>query len=174
MPLAITLRFDPDSGSVFEGMWRALAMAGIDTDRQQLGYAAHITLAIYPDETSVERLRSGLARVADPWGTLPIAMAGFGVFPGTFSILWAAPIVNPELLARQTELQSELAGLPVHPHYRSGAWVPHVTLSGALRDPGRALAVLIPQWRPINGILDQLDLVRFRPVEVLHSHGLQR
>jgi len=88
MPLAITLRFDPDSGSVLEGMWRALANAGIDTDRQQLGYVAHITLAIYPDETSVERLRTGLTRVAGSWGTLPIAMAGFGIFPDTFSILW--------------------------------------------------------------------------------------
>jgi len=173
MPLAIALRLDLNSGSVFEEMWRALAVAGIDADRHQLGYAAHITLAIYPDETPIEQLRSGLARVAGSWRVLPVTMAGFGVFPGASSILWAAPIVSSELLARHAELQSALTGLPVHPHYRSGTWVPHVTLSGALRDPGRALAVLIPRWQPVSGILDQLDLVRFRPVEELHSYRLQ-
>ena len=36
----------------------------------------------------------------------------------------------------------------------------------------RALSVLLPAWRPITGFMNQLDLVRFRPVEVLQSYPL--
>jgi hypothetical protein len=49
MQFAITLRLDPISAVPIEAMWRRLAADGIDADRLQLGYAPHITLAIYPD-----------------------------------------------------------------------------------------------------------------------------
>jgi len=63
--------------------------------------------------------------------------------------------------------------LAVDPHYRSNAWVPHVTVSGTLADPTRALAALLPLWQPLSGILDRVELVRFRPVEILQSHALR-
>ena len=76
------------------------------------------------------------------------------------------------VLARHAAMQAALPDLAVHAHYRVGSWVPHVTLAGALNDPGRALSVLLPLWRPVTGFLNQLDLVRFRPVEVLQSYSL--
>lgn len=80
-------------------------------------------------------------------------------------------MVTFDLLALQTGLV-EAIGLPVHPHYRPGAWVPHVTLTGLVVDPGRVVTALLRHWQPIVGVLDQVDLVRFRPVEVLQSHAL--
>ncbi len=50
--------------------------------------------------------------------------------------------------------------------------MPHVSLSGALSDPGQAIAALVPSWRPVSGVLNRLDLVRFHPVEVLRSYAL--
>lgn len=87
MPLAITLRFDPDSGFLFEEMWRALAAAGIGAGRHQIGYTAHNALPSYPDETSVEWLRSGLARVPGAHGPVPSRALRCSPTP---SILWAA------------------------------------------------------------------------------------
>ena len=69
-------------------------------------------------------------------------------------------------------MQAALPDLVVQAHYRVGSWVPHVTLASALNDPGRALSVLLPVWRPITGFMNQLDLVRFHPVEVLQSYPL--
>ncbi len=116
MPFAITLRFDPDSVQAIDRLWDALAAAGIDSDRQKLGYAAHVTLAIYPNETAVERLRAAVDRVGNLWDTLPIALSGLGLFPGPPAILFAAPVMTSALLARQAELLALLPDLPMHPH----------------------------------------------------------
>lgn len=174
MPFAITLRFDPKTEQIIGRMWQALAEAGIDDDRNTLGYPAHITLAIYPDGTPAEPLRSAVDRLGGIWGTLPMALAGFGVFPGPTSIVWAAPVVTAALLSCQAELLAALPKLPVHAHYQRDRWVPHVTLTGSLPTPEPALAALRPLWRPIAGRLERLDLVRFRPVQVMGSHVLDR
>ena len=169
MPFAITLRLDPMTAVPIEAMWRKLATDGFDADRYQLGYAPHITLAIYPNETSIDRLRSALEDTCRNWEALPIRFAGLGAFPGEGAVLWAVPAVTAELLARHQAIQAALADLEVHPHYRPGAWVPHVTLSGPLPNPGPALMALLSNWEPITGLLDRVDLVRFCPVEILQS-----
>jgi 2'-5' RNA ligase len=173
MPFAITLRLDPVSAATIEGMWLALAGAGIDTDRRDLGYGPHITLGIYPEDIETGLLRTAVRQVAADRRTIPIALSGIGVFPGPTSILWAAPVVTTDLLAWHAAIHAALPDLTVHPHYRPGAWVPHVTLSGAVRDAGRALSALLASWRPIDGMLDRAELVRFRPVEVLRSEALR-
>jgi hypothetical protein len=61
------------------------------------------------------------------------------------------PVVTAELLARHRAIQAALPDLEVHAHYRPGAWIPHVTLSGALLDPGPALTALLFYWEPITG-----------------------
>jgi 2'-5' RNA ligase len=173
MPLAVTLCFDSASAVLLENLWGTLAAQNIDSDRHQLGYAPHVTLAIYPDETSDEEVAAALALVAPTWTALPVTLAGFGIFPGATSILWAAPVVTAELLDRHMALQAALPDFLVHPHYRPGSWVPHVTLSGVLRDPAQALAALMPLWQPVSGLLSRLELVRFRPVKLLESHILK-
>jgi 2'-5' RNA ligase len=169
MPFAITLRLDQISAVPIEAMWRRLAAEGIDADRDQLGYAPHITLAIYPDDAPVSRLRSALDDACRNWEALPVRLSALGAFPGDGTVLWAVPVVTAELLARHQAIQAALPDLDVDPHYRPGAWVPHVTLSGALAHPEPALAALMTDWKPITGFLDRVDLVRFRPVEVLQS-----
>jgi hypothetical protein len=63
-------------------MWRKLAADGIDADRHQLGYAPHITLAIYPDETPLNRLRSVLEDSCRNWEALPVRFRGTAPFCG--------------------------------------------------------------------------------------------
>ncbi len=172
MPFAITLRFDTATAPVIAAMWRTLAAAGIDSDQHDLGYAPHITLAVYADAAPAAMLRDALEHATTGWDRLPVTLAGFGIFPGPAAIIWAAPVVTQALLARHAALHAALPGLTPHAHYRPDAWVPHVTLSGALADPAAALALLQPHWRPVTGLLDRIDLVRFRPVDVLFSRAL--
>ena len=131
--MAITLRFDPDTALAVARLWDALASTGTGGDRKALGYTAHVTLAIYPDETQVEPRQSAVSRFGDEWQSLPVGISGFGVFPGPAAILFAMPVVTAALLDRQTALMAALPDLPVHPHYRPGHWVPHVTLTGERR-----------------------------------------
>ena len=81
MPFAVTLCFDSTSARLLEDLWRTLAEQQIDSERHQLGYAPHITLAIYPDGTQAGLLAEALERIAPTWAALPVALAGFGCFP---------------------------------------------------------------------------------------------
>jgi 2'-5' RNA ligase len=169
MPFAITLCLDPVSAAFIEHLWHDLAAQGIDSDRRDLGYTPHITLVIYPDDVSIDVLQAAFDRVIAP---LPVTFSGIGVFPGPTSILWAAPVVTPDLLRLQASVSGALPDLPVHPHYRPNAWVPHVTLTGPMTDPGPALTALLAHWRPTTGRLVRTELVSFRPVKVLRSRTL--
>src|SRR5438093_5815330 len=108
MPFGITLCFDPPSSATISKMWEALAVSGIDTDRHQLGYAPHVTLAIYPDDAPVDQLKAALRRLAQDWDALPVTLSGFGIFPSSSVAIWAAPVVTPELLARHAAVRAAL------------------------------------------------------------------
>src|SRR6185295_17529553 len=99
------------SAATVEEMWNALAAEGIDADRQQLGYAPHITLAIYPDDSPPDVLRTALQRVVRRWEALPITFGGFGIFRGPPAILWLVPVATPVLFAQHAELQASLPEL---------------------------------------------------------------
>lgn len=172
MPLAITLRLDPVSATSIEDIWQTLATEDIDVEPDRLGYAPHITLAIYPDNVPLDALQTAIAKVTAGRRALPVTLSGIGIFPGPSSILWAAPVVTRDLLALHAALAEALPGLPVHRYYRSDAWVPHVTLTAPIPNPASALRTLLPPWRPISGALIQADLVRFPPIGVLQSHTL--
>lgn len=172
MPFAITLCLDSASASMVEAMWRVLHEREIDSDRHQLGYPPHVTLAICPDDARRDRLDAALA-VAKDWSALPVTLSGLGIFAGATSILWVAPTVTAELLARHAAILGALEGEQIDPYYHADVWVPHITLAESLSDPAAALAATLPLWRPAVGFLDRLDLVRFRPVETLRSRSLR-
>jgi hypothetical protein len=169
MPIAVTLRLDPVNAASIVAMRRSLSA---DCIAIGLEYPAHITLAIYPDEVSGDRLLVAFAKLTAAWQVLEISLCGFGVFPGPPAILYLAPVASRDLLTRQAMLCDALPGLPVHPHYRPGAWVPHITLSDHVPHPELALKSLLAGWRPMTASLDRSDLVRFHPLEVMTSNAL--
>ena len=54
----------------------------------------------------------------------------------------------------------------------AAAFAPHVTLASDLADPAAAVAALGLSPLPFTTMLVRLDVVRFRPVEILESHSL--
>jgi hypothetical protein len=78
-------------------------------------------------------------------------------------------VVTAQLLHRNAALLDALPDVACDPHYRPGAWVPHVTLGSAV-SPANALAALAPLWTgPIAGQFTQVEFLRFRPVDILRS-----
>jgi len=172
MPFAITLRLDTAAAAHVAAIWETLASHGISDDAIRLAYPPHLTLAIFPDNADGPRLLTAARGHAARWRDLPVSLASLGVFPGTPATLFLAPIATPELLKRHAELLGSLPGETIDPHYRAGHWVPHVTLASDLIDPAAALAATGPPRLPISGVLDTVDLVRFRPIKLLGSHAL--
>jgi 2'-5' RNA ligase len=163
MPYAVTLRLDEAAAAHLCRLQAALAADDL------IDYAPHLTLAVYPDDSSIDDEPRAVERLVARWPPVAVEFAALGLFPGA-SVLWVAPVVTAELLRRHAEL---LAALPTtHPLYRPGAWVPHVTLAQDLIDPAAAIAALVPVWQPFSGRLDRVEIVRFTPVEVLASWTL--
>lgn len=168
MPFALTLRLHDTAAAAVRRMWEALAARGLSTDSLDLGYPAHLTLAIHPDTADA----AALAAAADGWALArPIAFAGFGLFPGAPSVLFLAPVPDAALLGAHADLHRRLPP-GGHAHYAPGAWVPHATLAADLPDAAPALAALAGMALPPAAPPASVDLVRFRPVEVLRRRPL--
>ncbi len=172
MPYAITLRLDANAASGVVAIWDELAARGISDDAIRLGYPPHLTLAVLPDDADESRLLTATRETAAGWRALPVSLASIGFFPGTPATMFLAPVVSPELLERHSGLLASLAGETIDPHYQIGRWVPHVTLAKDLSDIAPAVAILRPTRLPIDALLDIVELVRFRPVEILSSNRL--
>jgi 2'-5' RNA ligase len=169
MPLAVTLRPDRIVASAVEDMWSKLAARGMGSAPR---HAPHITLAIFPDNGPVHRIRRALARTASGVGSIPVKLHGFGLFPGPPAVLWLAPVVTPALLGLHSQVHRALADVKAHPDTLPGAWVPHFTLAYGMASPEHALTAVLPIWKPRTGLLEHLELLRFDPVEVLETWRL--
>ncbi len=174
MPIAVTMHLDAASAASVREIWRVLAESGIDSDRHRLGYAPHITLATYADDVAACLIAQAVRKLAKQWEPAPVKLIALGIFPGTRSVLWIVPTVSRLLLERHAELQAALPGVQPSFHYQPGQWVPHVTISGPLVDPTLGVSKLAPMWQPIEGWLEQIEIVRFRPIQVLESFQLLR
>jgi 2'-5' RNA ligase len=174
MPFAVTLPLDAAAASRIRRMWCALAeQAGAD-DAIRLGYVPHVTLAVLPDDAPISEVGEAMLQAAEGWTTFSVNLSGFGVFPGTPPVIWAAPVVTAGLLARHASLCTDLKPFGVHPHYRPGHWVPHVTLSQEGPSSARAIEIVTSMWDgPITAQLERVELVRFLPVTVLRSQRLE-
>ena len=173
MPYAVTLTLDAAAARRVAVLWETLAACGASDDSLRLGYAPHITLAILPDAADPSRILEAVAKLGARWRPVPVVLSSLGRFPGPRSVAFLAPTPSAALLARQADLLAALRGQAVDAHYRTGFWVPHVTLAKDIADPSAAIRALTDVGLPIPAVLDALEVVRFRPVDILASFSLR-
>jgi len=172
MAYAITLGLDPESAAPVIAMWETLASRGLSEAALRPGYPPHLTLAVFADSADPPRLIAAARELAGKWRRCKVSFVSLGLFPGTPTTLFLAPVVTTTLIGQHRDLLSCLADQPVTPHYQVGRWVPHATLASDLTDPTAAVASLDPPKLPIAAVLDRIEVVRFRPIEILESHRL--
>jgi 2'-5' RNA ligase len=171
MPYAVTLPLDNAAAAHVQRMWRALSKLAGDDDVLCLGYIPHITLSILSDTVPVDEVADTIRAIAKSCAAFPVVLVGLGVFPGPTSVIWAAPAMTQRLLMLHSELHAALSPFPVHPHYQPGGWLPHVTLSEKGQpSAARAIEIVTSLWNgPVSARMERVELVRFRPVEMLRS-----
>jgi 2'-5' RNA ligase len=169
MPIAISLRLDPETCGYIDAMSENLPDGG----RPSAGYPAHVTLAVYGDAVDATQVDVALAASTGRWQSMPITLSGILVFPGDPSVISLASVPSADLLARHASLHRALIGFPCHPGYRIGEWLPHVALAAAYT-VANVVNVLTAIWKgPIVGWADSVDLVRLDTVEVLSHRPLR-
>jgi 2'-5' RNA ligase len=173
MPFAITLRLDDAAADRVSDLWHILAAQGLSHDAIRLGYPAHLTLAICPDDVPGSLLEDAIEALGE-LQAMPLTLSSLGIFVGQPAVVFLAPIVTVDLLSLHGKLLDALGDLPIQSHYRRTNWVPHVTLAKDIQAPETAIAAFHSVTMPITGILEKIEVIHFRPVRVLHSHKLNR
>lgn len=173
MPAAVTLTLDAAGTARVSAMWDALATEGHSASMPRLGYVPHLTLLVWPDEAA-DAIAGQLPAVAS---LVPpqITMATLGVAPGDPAVLWLGVVATQPLLALHAALAERIGHAP-HPHYRIGAWMPHITLADDLAPAriGAAIACLAGLATADHARIAAIEAVSFPPVAVLGRHALSQ
>jgi len=139
--LAVCLLFDPRSERLIRDLWSRLEDAGIatlatHTHRRHHPHLSYVVLRSW----DLDRVQSALASLpeAEPF---EMTFHGTVAFPRGRAAL--APAVTVDTAVRQWRVATalEATGAELHRNYRSGHWVPHVSV--ATRAQGAGLATVV-------------------------------
>jgi 2'-5' RNA ligase len=165
--LSVCLLLDGVADRAVRRLWGRLEEAGVATllSHTHGRHLPHLTLASLTSY-DLEDVRAALTALAaaEPLAT---RFEALGMFRR--SRCWLAPTVTTGLLVRQEAAVHAVrgAGAQVHPAYRPGDWLPHLTLVPRLRL--RELAVLaerVNEILPLPATLERAALVHTGTGEV--------
>jgi 2'-5' RNA ligase len=157
--LSVCLLLDERADRAVRRLWRGLEDDGVATLATYTHgrHVPHLTLADLGPGALDQVLPALTGAWTDP---LPVVLAALGAFTRTRCAL--VPAVSAELVARHAAVVERLddAGLRIGPHYRPGAWLPHLTLGPRL--PVESLprvARRVYDILPLPATLDRLAVV---------------
>ena len=171
MALAINLLFDAETSAAVEGIWTALAEAGVSRDMLDLDYPPHVTLVVVDDEALAPQLSASL-KLGIGLRQMPTMIGPVRQFDET-TICWLACVAAPALHQLHDAVCAAVPLEAIRPHYRPGLWTPHMTLQiDGNSETARAVASAIwPEPRPARAI--RLDMASFVPVVRLGGVDLE-
>ena len=167
MSLSVCLLPDESTDRAVRRLWHRLEEAGVPTllSHTHGRHVPHLTLASLTSY-DLDAVRSALTGPAAA-ETVGTSFGGLGMFPR--SRVWLAPVAATSLLERQRSVVEAVAGTgaEVHPHYRSGQWLPHLTLAPRLRlDDLPVVARKVNEVLPLDAVFSHTALVSTRTGEV--------
>ena len=175
MGFAVELYFDPETERAIRGLRAVLARCGVRPVLDELGDRPHISLAVLPrlDVGLLARRLEDLAAVTEPFA---VSFGAVGAFPTDAGVLFLSPAASGALLSAHAALHRVMAAVPVHsdPYYLPGNWVRHCTVAQEVEMDAmaRAFDACRRSFRPISGVVRELGLVRFRPIQPLYALAL--
>lgn len=137
-----------------------------------LDYAPHITLARYEDIDPV--LLTGALAAFNGEAAFALTFDAIRTFDGDEIVLWLSPQPDERLFEAHARLHDTIAPLLCDPHYRPGAWTPHLTIAAAVPAGRRedALRLAGAEIAPFTLAFDAVDCLSWPPVTVLAEHPL--
>lgn len=174
MPYAVTLRLDAEPAAAVEAVWSALGERGVSNSMRRLAYPPHVTLIVCDDAVDASALTDAVRRLVPEWRSLTLACPALAVFSDQPATLFVIATPTEALLRMQASLCGVVPADRLHPHYRPGTWLPHITVADDLPAARIASAMSLAgaAFRPFAAPLSQVDLLRFRPVKLLWNARL--
>lgn len=162
MPFALSLLLEGLAARPIVELWGRMAEQNISRDMLDLGYVPHVTLVVLdgaPGAASLDKARTKLK-------PLDCVVGEARRFEGT-DVVWLAVDGGDALFSLHREVAGCFPETSIRPHYRAGAWTPHLTMhtSGAA---DRVLNWVRDAWHtPQETGFIAADFVEFPPVSIL-------
>ncbi len=175
MPYALNLTLDEACRLEIERLYARLSHLDVPEHDLVTQYGPCVTLLVLADRVAPKTISTLLEWRLPALSALGVTFASPCVVHGTPPTLSLRVAVSDALLELHNAIYTELPEEEVHIHYRPAYWQPHLKLSN-VRDEhaGRRLATaLAPDWTPLGGILDGLELMQYPPVESIWQATLQ-
>jgi len=177
MGFAVEMYFDEKTEKTLRDLRKTLSDAGIRPVLDEIGDRPHISLAVF-SQVDVDELSVELEKFAAETKAMPITLSAIGAFATADAVLFLTPAITQDLMDVHWEFHQMLGELKMHPHayYQPDRWVPHSTIAQNVQEEmvGKGFDVLRKSFKPISGKLEEMGLVRFRPVESLGVFPLSK
>ena len=178
MGYAIELPLDPRAASEVGVLRQMLETAGIPTLTASVGDIPHVSLGVFSDDAdraSLERVMYELAEEAIP---VEFRIETVNTFVEPQPVLYLEPAPSRGLRTlheRFLDLLDERASASLSAYYRPELWQPHCTVAMEFdrAQLEQASALVRNRLSPLDVVCESLQLVRFRPVEVLAHRGFR-
>lgn len=148
-----------------------LETAGIPTLTASIGDIPHVSLGVFSegvDPLALERLLDALAEDAEP---VTLHFGDVGMFIEPQPVIYLVPDPSSSLKALHERFFGLLgvSAAYLSSYYRPEHWQPHCTIAMEFESDllGEAEAIVRNRSSPFSARCSSLQLVRFRPVEVL-------
>ena len=175
MPYAVELYLDREAEDTVRGLWKRLFDANVAPYLWSSGARPHVSLAVFQDAdpAMLSGLTGDFAQLARPQA---LSLSHIGIFLEPRPVVFLAPRVTPALLELNAffHRQASDAGAVPWESYLPDRWVPHCTVAADLdaREVHRAVQELRLGFRALTASLEEVGLVRFRPVETVAVYTL--
>ncbi|MEM5773539.1 MAG: 2'-5' RNA ligase family protein [Anaerolineaceae bacterium] len=171
MGFAVELYFDEHSDQAIRKMWAAAgsSLPAMNAD-------PHISLSLHAD-VDTARMDTLLREFAARTPCLTVSFPALASFLSPEGVIYLAPTVTEPLLNLHKAFHQALdkAGIPSHPYYRPGGWMPHCTVDMNLKpnDLQRKFSIC-REFPPLTGVVVvSIGLISYQPVVDLFRHPLK-
>jgi 2'-5' RNA ligase len=169
MGFSLNLKSSDSSAPALTELWDAVGAFEATPSMRALGYAPHLTFAIYDTDAVSDDLRlAAIEQAAAREAGLHLTFDRIRTFAGPPLVVWADPRPQDQLMRMHAAIHGVIDPALSRPHYRPGSWVPHCTPGMNIRPDRRAEALAFAQnFRGgVEAIFDTVDCVTFPPLKV--------
>ena len=168
LPYAFNLTLDPAASLQVERAYAGLSALRIPDHDLVTQYGPCVTLLVLADRIDAGTIAALLALRRPAMSAVPARLTEPCIIHGTPPTLSIRVTPTDALLALHNAIYGELPEADVHLHYRPAYWQPHLKLCAVRDDRATAaglVAAVASTWRPLDGVLDRLEVIRYPPAQ---------
>ena len=169
MGYSVELYFDRVSERIIESHLNINKDKSISNVDLGLNFKPHISIAVYKDSLSAQKLMEKLTSFRVDRFKLMLTYVGF--FCSDYNTIFLCPTITQRLLRLHDHFHSEFIDFKddLIDYYLPNNWIPHCTISEETNNEDffKNIRSIKEKFKPIEIEIDRIAFVKFRPKEII-------